>query len=320
MSRLLRVVMTAGMVLGSVSVAPVLRAQGSSTSFYPASDATHDIDAAFDAAAKDGKHVLLDFGADWCPDCRVLGTLFEDATVAPFVASNFHVVRIDVGRRDKNGDLATKYRATSGDWIPAVVVLDPQRHTIAATDTEVRLTRKTSAAELLARLHEWAPKKVVKALGSFSQGGVRVDITLQEDASFPNDPSRQRWIAAAFVPERSDAHLYAKELPAHGVDGLGRPTQLSVVSSSGVRVIGDPVADRRVRADVIEELHLSLPVYPNGPVTLRLPVTLERGARAELSVSYMACGGIGCQPPVSDKRIDVMLSSAGEVTRFIPRQ
>jgi thioredoxin 1 len=302
----------AGAVVGGPRMSPALRAQGAQTTFYPASDAAREIDAAFDAALKDGKHVLLDFGADWCPDCRVLGGLFEDPSVAPFVAGNFHVVRIDVGRRDKNGDLATKYGATSGDWIPAVVVLDPERHAIAATDAAVRLTRKTSAAELLARLREWAPKKVVRTLASFHQGGVRVDVSLQEDASVTHDRSRRAWLAAAFVPDRADVHVYAKDLPAAGVDGLGRPTRFSVVSSNGMRVIGDLVADRRVSTDVIQELHLALPIYPNGAVTLRLPVALDRDARAELSLSYMACGGIGCQPPVTDKRINVTFSAFGE--------
>jgi len=67
--------------LAAVVAAPVGRvgAQASSgtsaTTFYPASDAPRDIDAAVAAARQDGKYVLLDFGADWCPDCRVLGGL-----------------------------------------------------------------------------------------------------------------------------------------------------------------------------------------------------------------------------------------------------
>jgi len=292
------------LIVGALVLVTSARAQEQTakTSFYPSTDAAKDIDAAFAAAAKDGRNVLLDFGADWCPDCRVLGTLFDDASVAPVVDANFHVVRIDVGRRDKNGDLAAKYGATSGDWIPAVVVLDPQRHAIASTDSTVRLTRKTTPADLLALLKQWAPKKTVASLASFSQGGVHVDVTVQ------HDPARQTWLAATFAPERADAHLYAKDLPAHGIDGLGRPTLFSVVSATGLKVIGDVVADRKVQDDVIEELHLALPVYPKGPVTLRLPVILGRSAQAELSVGYMACGDIGCLPPVTDKRLRVVVS------------
>ena len=52
---------------------------------YPPSDAAADIRAALARAKADGKHLLLDFGADWCPDCRVLGSLMESEPVAPFL-------------------------------------------------------------------------------------------------------------------------------------------------------------------------------------------------------------------------------------------
>ena len=281
-------------------------AQAPATSFYPATDAAHDIDAAFAAARQDGKYVLLDFGADWCPDCRVLGGLFEDPSVAPIVSANFHVVRIDVGRRDRNGDLAAKYGAASGDWIPALVVVDQDRKTVAVTDDHVRVTRKTTAAELADLLRGWAPKKTVQPLASFEQGGVHVDVALQQDGL------HRAWLAAAFRPTRADVHLYDKDLPPQGVEGLGRPTRLAVVSSRGVTVTGPAIADRPVTTDRIEELNVALPVYPVGPVTLRLPVRVERGATAELSLSYMACGGIGCQPPVTDKRVRVTFTGPDE--------
>lgn len=294
--------------LAAVIAAPVGRvgAQTSSgpsaTTFYPASDAPRDIDAAVAAARQDGKYVLLDFGADWCPDCRVLGGLFEDATVAPIVAANFHVVRVDVGRRDKNGDLAAKYGATSGDWIPALVVLDADRKAIAVTDDHVRVTRRTTAAELAELLRGWAPKKTVRSLTSFEQGGVRVRVALEEDGA------HHAWLAAAFEPTRTGVHLYDKDLPPQGIDGLGRPTRLAVVSSRGLTVTGGVTADRPVTTDRIEELNVVLPVYPAGPVTLRLPVRIDLGASAELSLGYMACGGLGCQPPVTDKRVRVSMT------------
>ena len=58
---------------------------------------------------------------------------------------------------------------------------------------------------------------------------MRVDVRLERDAV------RQAWLAAAFEPERADTHLYATDLPAQGLDGLGRPTRLTVVSAQGSR-------------------------------------------------------------------------------------
>src|SRR6187397_1421987 len=105
--RVLRFVFVITVIAGLSSMrlagqAPVPAPAPAPALVYPPSDSAADIAAALRAAKQDGKHVLLDFGADWCPDCRVLGKLFEDPTVAPVAEASFHVVHIDVGRRDKN--------------------------------------------------------------------------------------------------------------------------------------------------------------------------------------------------------------------------
>lgn len=282
-----------------LTVALALQLSAQTAPLYPSSDAKKDIDAAIQAASKDGKHVLLDFGADWCPDCRVLGALFDDPAVAPFLAANFDVVHIDVGRRDKNGNLVEAYGATSGDWIPAVVILDAQGRQIARTDDKVRLTRRTTTDQLLAVLRDWAPKKVVATLGAMTKNGVQVDLTLQEDGS------RRSWLAATFTPQTADTHLYAKSLPPQGVNGLGRPTRLAIVDASGFELTGDVIADRPEREDRLDSLKTTLLVYPPGPVTLLAPVRITAPARAEVSLSYMACAPEGCHPPVQDARMVV---------------
>jgi thiol-disulfide isomerase/thioredoxin len=268
--------------------------------FYPPTGAAEEIDRAIAAAKRDGKHVLLDFGADWCPDCRVLGKLFEEPAVAKTLEANFHVVRIDVGRRDKNGELVAKYKATSDAWIPAVVVLAPDGATVAATDERVRLTRRTTSEELIARLNEWAPKRRERALASFVENGVRVSIHLERDWR------GAAWLAGEFAPLSPDVHLYATELPSNGIEGLGRPTRLRVGRGS-VRVLGPAVANRPVVLDRLEELDLTLPVYPAGSVTVRVPVAFDDAspARTDVYVSYMACSPQGCLRPVIDRAVAV---------------
>ena len=51
--------------------------------------------AAIARAKANGKHVLLDFGGNWCPDCRVLGGVLELEEVKPAVAKTFEVAMID---------------------------------------------------------------------------------------------------------------------------------------------------------------------------------------------------------------------------------
>ena len=272
------------------------------TRVYPPSDPAADIAAAIAAAGKDGRYVLIDFGADWCPDCRVLGALLDSPTVAPFVDANFHVVHVDVGRRDKNADIVAKYHATSDAWIPAVVVLDATGTTVAVTDDNLRLTRRDTPDQLLAVLRQWAPKKKWADLSAFTEDGVRVDLSLEQDTS------GRVWLAGRFSPVQAGVHLYSKDLPAAGLDGIGRPTRLAVAAPRGLRILGDVSADRPVEADRIDVLNQAWPVYPAGPVTLRVPVAFDPSVQetpADVSVSYMACGPSGCLRPVLDRHVVV---------------
>lgn len=74
---------TASAAASGVTAAPVVLGE------YDASaDAEADVKDALAAAAKDGKPVLVDLGADWCPDCVVLGRLAAKPEVAPLLASS----------------------------------------------------------------------------------------------------------------------------------------------------------------------------------------------------------------------------------------
>lgn len=53
----------------------------------------------------------------------------------------------------------------------------------------------------------------------------------------------------------------------------------------------------------IEELHVNLPVYPDGPVTVTVPVRKTRDGRAEVIVTYAACSATTCLPPVRNRLI-----------------
>lgn len=91
---------------------------------YPANaDAHKEIAEALQAAVKDHKRVLLVFGANWCFDCFALDYRFHQPNIEPLVDKNYHVVHVDIGKGDKNLDIAKKYE-TSIEGIPVVAVLD----------------------------------------------------------------------------------------------------------------------------------------------------------------------------------------------------
>jgi protein disulfide-isomerase len=128
--------------------------------FDETADAHKEIADALALAKADRKLILLDFGANWCPDCIALSRLLEDEGVRGFVATNFHLVKIDVGRRDRNQDLCARYDAPVSKGIPAVVVLDADGCVLAATrGGELADARRATAVEVLNHLKRWRALK-----------------------------------------------------------------------------------------------------------------------------------------------------------------
>lgn len=88
-------------------------------------DAHAQVDAAFAAARSSGRDVLIDFGANWCPDCRMLNGVMQMPTVKAWRDSRFETVMVNVDRFNVNMDVAARYGVTVKQ-IPTVLVLTPQ--------------------------------------------------------------------------------------------------------------------------------------------------------------------------------------------------
>jgi thiol:disulfide interchange protein len=125
--------------------------------YDPALDAPAAVEAALAKANADGKRVLLDFGADWCPDCHVLDSFFEDPRAKAILDASYHVVRIDVGYFDKNLETATKYGNVIGVGIPSVVILDAEGTKLVDTaGGELADSRRYTADDIVEFLDSWA--------------------------------------------------------------------------------------------------------------------------------------------------------------------
>jgi protein disulfide-isomerase len=72
-------------------------------------DAKADIGAALAEATQSKLPVLVVFGANWCGDCKMLDAAFKNGVAAPLIAKNFHVVKVNVGKFDRNTDIAELY-------------------------------------------------------------------------------------------------------------------------------------------------------------------------------------------------------------------
>jgi thioredoxin 1 len=96
-------------------------------------DAKADVRQALAEARAANTPVLLIFGANWCQDCRALDAALSKGRNAELVKREYKVVKIDVGRFDRNTDLDTAYGHPIKKGIPAAVILSPQNEVLYAT-------------------------------------------------------------------------------------------------------------------------------------------------------------------------------------------
>ena len=94
-------------------------------SFYNESaDAKAEVKAAIASSARSGKKVLVVFGANWCGDCQVLDSEMKKGELARLVGRDYEVVKVDVGRFDRNVDVAESLGVPLKKGIPSIAVLD----------------------------------------------------------------------------------------------------------------------------------------------------------------------------------------------------
>jgi hypothetical protein len=141
------------------------------------------------------------------------------------------------------------------------------------------------------------PSTTTLATATRTQARVLVRVSLIDQA-------RAGWqLRVVFVPPSPGFHLYSLDLPDGGVRGLGIPTRLNV--RGALIEAGTVTADKPTQLLDIAVLDVRLPVYPDGPVTLTLPVHHADGSSAQVLVSYGACSPSTCLAPVIDEAITI---------------
>jgi len=129
------------------------------TPYDEKADASQQVASAIADASRQGKNVVLVFGANWCPDCRTLDAEMHKPDLVALLAKSFVVVKIDVGRMDKNLDLAKKYGVPVRRGIPAMAVLDPHGKLLYAQDQGQFSNARRMAHESFKSFFErWRPK------------------------------------------------------------------------------------------------------------------------------------------------------------------
>jgi hypothetical protein len=142
------------------------------------------------------------------------------------------------------------------------------------------------------------------SLVSFIENYVEISIYLERNSE------GKHFLSATFTPPQG-YHLYSKDIPPTGVDGVGRPTLLALTSNSALKATGGLIESVKAQTPDFEPKELL--VYPAGTVTLKLPVELPPGndwIEDEVKVTYMACSASLCKPPVVGKTVSLQVPGA----------
>ncbi|MFG2621833.1 thioredoxin family protein [Streptomyces sp. NPDC048507] len=122
-----------------------------------AADAKALIQAAVRAAKADGRMVLLDFGANWCGNCKAADKVFAQPATSALLADDYHLVKVDIGGDSSaNSALLRTYSPSGGTYtMPVLVVVSPSGAT--RVDTHASGNPALTADGINAFLRKWAP-------------------------------------------------------------------------------------------------------------------------------------------------------------------
>lgn len=124
-------------------------------------DAHAELDAAYVRAEQRGTRVLVKFGGNWCPDCRIFAGMLQLEPVAGYVAEHYEIVAVDVGRYDHNMDVVARFGLEALEGVPTVIITSADGEIInTGTAAEWRTARERNPQDVLDYLVRYAEAPV----------------------------------------------------------------------------------------------------------------------------------------------------------------
>lgn len=121
-----------------------------------------DVDAALALAAKGGKRVLVDFGGNWCGDCKVLDINLKKPENLALLEKHYVLVHVNVGEKgiDSNLDIGSRYGIPLKKGVPALAVLEADGRVVySQKNGEFESMRKMDPKSVQEFLERWrAPR------------------------------------------------------------------------------------------------------------------------------------------------------------------
>jgi thioredoxin 1 len=111
--------------LAAICIALAFTACSGEKPYNESADAHTEVQQAITIAQAAHQPLMIVFGANWCPTCRALAEMLKNGKNAGKIASEFKIVKVDVGNFDHNLDVAQQYGNPVSGGIPgAAFILD----------------------------------------------------------------------------------------------------------------------------------------------------------------------------------------------------
>ena len=101
--------------------------------YNPEADPHAELAAAKALAAREGRLLLVVFGANWCGDCRAFDAAARQGELATLLDAHFVLAKVDVGNWDHNLDVVEAWGDPIAGGIPAIVVAQPDETILYAS-------------------------------------------------------------------------------------------------------------------------------------------------------------------------------------------
>ena len=90
-------------------------------------NAMADVETALLQSRATGRNALLVLGANWCHDSRGIAAKFQQPPLQQIIADNYHLVWVDVGKRDRNIDVAQRFGVDELIGTPTILIVSPEQ-------------------------------------------------------------------------------------------------------------------------------------------------------------------------------------------------
>ena len=102
-----------------------------------------------DLSVEQNKQSIIIFGANWCPDARLLEAVMQLKLVKKYLDKHSNILHIDVGDYEINTELFNVFDENIRDGIPRIFIMDRKGRNINLHDNDtMRKARELSTQDI----------------------------------------------------------------------------------------------------------------------------------------------------------------------------